>query len=196
MTAVVSCRSLRRRDNLDERHEERRIEKVRVDDLCRACRRRGESAGQEAGRVAGENRAVGGQLVKFAEQLGLGVDVLVDRLDYQIGVLNYCTQVGAHPHKTRHRLRLLVRDAAKFAQAFEAVTDHSPRTFETPLGTGVKPHVVSCAGELDGDAVSHETGADNRDAANVRRVQGITSPRSGTSRGRSSCAVCSSSSAS
>ena len=142
-----------------------------VDDLVRSCRRGGQLAGQEAGRVAGENRPVGAKLVELAEQLSLGVDVLVDRLDHQIGVLCYFAQVGTHPHKTRHRLYLLLREVAEATQAFEAVLYHSPRSFETLFGTGMEPHVVARAGELDGNAVPHETCADNRDAANVLRVQ-------------------------
>ena len=108
----------------------------------------------------------------WPNSFGLGVYILVDRLNDEIGVPGHFAQVGTHPHTVRHRTPLAASvTLPRSLQAFKAVADHPPRPIETLFGTGMEPHVVARKGELDGNAVSHETRADHSDAADVLRVQ-------------------------
>ena len=71
--------------DLDQRHEVRRVERVRDDDPLGVAAGVLEGAGPEAGRAAGQHDVGRGRLVERGEQRPLDVEPLGAGLDHQVG---------------------------------------------------------------------------------------------------------------
>jgi hypothetical protein len=71
-------------DELDERHQGRRVEEVHADDTLGSGRRSGDLGHRERGGVGREDRIRPADPVELREDRALGLELLHDRLDHQV----------------------------------------------------------------------------------------------------------------
>src|SRR5437870_2456217 len=114
-------------DDLDERHEHRRVEEMHPDDLLRSLRGVRHLRDRQRGRVRREDRLRRRRVVEFPENLPLQLRVLEDRLDHEVRIATGVLEVDGHVNPSERLVRprlgdLLLLDefAARPAYPFEA----------------------------------------------------------------------------
>ena len=73
-------------DDLDERHQRRRVEEVHADDALRAGRRGRDLGHRERRGVRREDRVGSADPVELGEERALRLELLDDRLDHEVAV--------------------------------------------------------------------------------------------------------------
>ena len=109
-------------DDLDERHQRRRVEEVHADDALRFRARRRDLGHGQRRRVRREHDVVADEAVELGEQLLLRLELLDDRLDHEIAVGEIRHVRGERQPRDR-RVAVALLESALLHLAREEVAD-------------------------------------------------------------------------
>ena len=153
-------------DDLDERHQRRRIEEVHADDALRPARRARDLGHGERRRVRGEHGVRPRDPVELGEELLLRPELLDDRLDHEVAVGELADVRGQRQPPDRGvactRLELALLDLPR-----EEVRDALVRLLPQ-LGRDLAPDRLDAGLDAElRDARAHGAEADHADFAHL-----------------------------
>ena len=174
-------------DHLDHLEERHRVEEMPARDALRppaigGDRRHGERRG-----VGGENAIVGDDGFEVGEQPLLGLDLLDDRFDHDIGARHGIEPVDDR-EPTDRRLRRALGHAALFRRPAQHPRDEGGGLFRRAAARVVQPDRDAARRRDLGDAPAHRAGADDaeREIGRLRIDRHAVLPTNAGNPGRAS----------
>src|SRR5690606_29296875 len=147
-----------RAHDLDELHDRHRIEEVEADDAVGTLRRGGHGRDGERAGVAGENGFGRADVVQLAEHRVLGLEILGDGLDHEIGI----GEVGERGGGLDPVEGLIAQrgvELALFDGAIEAARDGLDAAFAELIAHFADPRAITRPGGDLGDSAAHQATA-------------------------------------
>jgi hypothetical protein len=163
----LPSRATTRPDDLDERHQRRRVEEVHADDALRAGRR-GRDLGHREGRGVGSEDRVGpAEPVELREEGTLGHELLHDRLDHEVTLRKHL-DLRRDAETGNGRVAIFLPELALLDLAREEMTDLARCCLTELVAHLAADGVVAGLDRELRDPGAHGAEADHADGANLR----------------------------
>ena len=131
-------------DDLDERHQRRRVEEVHADDALRRRRSPPRSPSPRAPRCSSRARRPAADALQLGEQLALRLELLDDRLDHEVAA-GEAGELGREREVGRGRVARVLRQLPLLDLAREEVRDPVARALSASSAVTSRPTVSTPA---------------------------------------------------
>ena len=149
-------------NNLHQAHNRHRREEVHSHNLLRTGSGSGQAGHRDRRGIGGKNGAVVADFIQLLENSPLGIQILIDGLNYQIHI-GGGMYAGGNGQAVHTGLLLLGGHASLFYQTVQPLADASLPPLKGSLALVVQDDLITVLQGGLGDAASHQTGTNHKD---------------------------------